>query len=264
MDDGSSNIEILEQNRQISQIAHCTYIRNSHNVGRSKIRNTLVSLAHYPYLVFLDSDMMPIRKDFALLYMQMCGKADVVCGGIKYHVKPGEATNPLRLMFGLDSEQASASERQKTPYCKITPSNLMISSTVFEQVKFDENIVLYGYEDVLFAKELQANNISIAHIDNPAYHLDTDSSKAFLDKTRTSLEVLSSIEDRIGNMSRIVSAYRKIERLHLTPLLSAFYSVTHRLMESNLLSDKPSHAVFNIYKISFYCHIKNALKHNSK
>ena len=57
-DDGSDIQKTIEENKAINQFSHCKYIIRETNVGRSAIRNFLASQATYPYLLFLDSDVL--------------------------------------------------------------------------------------------------------------------------------------------------------------------------------------------------------------
>lgn len=50
------------QNRLMDQWPGCRYLQMEENQGPARIRNYLASQARYPYLLFLDSDVMPDRK----------------------------------------------------------------------------------------------------------------------------------------------------------------------------------------------------------
>lgn len=257
MDDGSTNMNLVAPNEQINQIAHCRFVRNTTNAGQATTRNLLAKLAQYPSLVFLDSDVFPTSPHFVELYAQHCCDADVVCGGIRYRNDDKHHINPLRLKFGLNSEVSTATQRRQHPYDKFTAANAMIKQTTMQRINFDSNIKQYGYEDVLFGQELQHLGITIAHIDNPVFHDDTDTNEQFLHKTQTSLKTLAQIANKLNNMSRIVNAYNTLQRLHLTRAMQLFFKVMRKPLETNLLGQKPLLFVFNIYKLGYYCTIQN-------
>ena len=78
----------------------------------------------------------------------------------------------------------------------------------------------------------------------------------FLSKTRLATENLLIIENKLGDYSRVLNAYRKIDALKMSWLAALFFSIMHKPMELNLLSNRPSHFIFNIYKLSYFCRLK--------
>lgn len=256
MDDGSTNADSLADNACIDSFEHCQFIRNNENIGRSRIRNLLAATAQFPTLVFLDADVFPAVDDFVNCYVKAICKADVVCGGMKYRLDGPVKIGKLRYVVGCDSESQTADSRSKAPYKCFISSNFMVKKNIFEKVQFDESLFKYGYEDVLFGKCLEENAISIAHIDNAVFHDNGENSSDFLSKTRAATENLLLIEDKLGDYSRIIKTYRKIDAFKMSTFVGMLFPVMHKRMEANLLSDKPSHFIFNIYKLSYFCHLK--------
>ena len=86
-DDGSTEKETVEANRPINNIEHCRYIERSENRGRAIIRNFLAQQACHAWLLYIDSDMTVIRKDFLKTYLTCAGTQvvyDIRCSaGIK-------------------------------------------------------------------------------------------------------------------------------------------------------------------------------------
>lgn len=256
MDDGSTNANSLADNACIDSFKHCRFIRNNENIGRSRIRNKLAETAQFPTLVFLDADVFPTHGDFVSYYAKASCMADTVCGGMKYRLDGPVKIGKLRYLVGCDSESQTADSRSKAPYKCFISANFMVKKSVFEKVQFDESLFKYGYEDVLFGKHLEEKNISIAHIDNTVFHDNGESSSDFLSKTRLATENLLIIENKLGDYSRVLNAYRKIDALKMSWLAALFFSIMHKPMELNLLSNKPSHFIFNIYKLSYFCRLK--------
>lgn len=256
MDDGSTDKASIERNTLINEIAHCRYIYNERNEGRSKIRNKLASTAKYDTMVFLDSDVFPTDNKFVNRYIMSIDMAEVVCGGMIYRIDGPCEICRLRYIIGNKAESFSAEERSKIPYGKFISSNFLVKKSVFEKVTFDESLFKYGYEDVLFGKSLEDAGISIGHIDNIVFHGNEDTGEEYLSKTRSAIENLLLIEDKINEHSRVINLYKKLKKLCLVGPLSLWYSVMRRPMEINLLSEYPSYRLFNVYKISYYCHLK--------
>ena len=71
---------LVEENRAIANLPHVSYIIREKNVGRSAIRNFLVSQAKGDRLLFIDGDLSLNNPSFIRNYLQTEG--DVVVGGI--------------------------------------------------------------------------------------------------------------------------------------------------------------------------------------
>jgi len=71
---------LVEENRTIENLPHVRYIIREKNVGRSAIRNFLVSQAKGDRLLFIDGDLSLNNPSFIRNYLQTEG--DVVVGGI--------------------------------------------------------------------------------------------------------------------------------------------------------------------------------------
>jgi len=257
MDDGSTDMMSIEGNRKIDELNYCRYIYIEKNGGRSKIRNSLASTAKYDTMVFLDSDVFPTDDKFVKRYVDAEGLADVVCGGMTYRQDGPCKICELRYIVGIEAESFTAEERSRIPYGKFISSNFMAKKSVFDKVSFDESLYKYGYEDVLFGKCLEEQKVSIAHIDNIVFHDNEDTSREYLEKTRNAIENLLIIEDKLSEHSRVINLYKKLDKIYLTKLCGLWYSVMRELMEKNLTSDSPSRLLFNIYKIAYYCYLKN-------
>ena len=74
-------------------------ISSDKNIGRAAMRNKLAMEAEGDYLLFLDADLMLTGTAEAFLqkYISKMGKAQVICGGIKYtESPPGDPDKLLR------------------------------------------------------------------------------------------------------------------------------------------------------------------------
>jgi len=138
--------------------------------------------------------------------------------------------------------------------------NILIQKKLFLSNKFDESITKYGYEDLVFMSDLKKKGIVVKNIDNPSFHLGLETSQQFLDKTKTALENLkiiteTSILDPLE--SKILRTYILLKRFYLNSFISFVFKKMERKMEGNLLSEKPSLVVFDLYKLGYYCSLKN-------
>jgi NOL1/NOP2/fmu family ribosome biogenesis protein len=75
-------------------------------------------------------------------------------------------------------------------------TNFLIKKVVIQKFPFNDKLFQYGYEDVVLIRELQRNAISIAQIENAAYHLQLEDSVIFLEKTKHSLANLKMLRDQ--------------------------------------------------------------------
>lgn len=253
VDDGSTDMNILAENASIEQTDHCRYIVSPNNVGIARTRNKLMDEARGDILLFLDSDVFPVREDFLRLYLDASRDAEVVVGGIDYRRGKDAVANPLRLRYGIAHEVRNVTRRQDDPYAAFISSAFLISRKVAQAVRFDETFDRYGHEDTLFGTDLQKAGLSILHIDNPVYHDNTDTQETYLSKVRIAIQSLNMHADKLDGSSRLLSLYERIERLRLTGLFSSFFRIFRSRMEANLLGSRPSMFVLGLYKISYLC-----------
>ena len=94
--DDASN-EFLEENQNVNNLEHCRFELLEKNIGRSAIRNLLATKAKFDYLLFLDSDTIPIHNHFIKSYVSQINQDEkVVYGGIEYQKEKPEDDPLLR------------------------------------------------------------------------------------------------------------------------------------------------------------------------
>jgi hypothetical protein len=106
--------------------------------------------------------------------------------------------------------------------------------------------------------ELKKKGVIVKHFDNPTYHLGLETSQQFLDKTKIALENLKSIAETNpldSSESKILKIYVFLNKIYLATLISYLFKKTERKIEDNLLSQKPSLLLFDLYKLGYYCSI---------
>ncbi len=260
LDDGSES-ELNVENEKINRIPNCKFEKNEINQGRARNRNLLAEKSSYIWLLFMDCDTFPKNTNFIFKYIETI-KSDqykVVFGGIAYKNIVPEKNQILRWKYGKKREEIDFNKRKMNPYLTTLTSNLLVKSEIFNSVKFDERIAEYGYEDFVFIQNLKSKKIEINHIDNPTYHLNYETSKAFLDKTNKALETLKFIEENnilLSKVTKIQKTHHLIKFLGIHFLLSYTFIKLKSILEKQLMSNNPSLFIFDIYKLCYYSNIK--------
>jgi glycosyltransferase involved in cell wall biosynthesis len=237
-------------------------ISSETNIGRAAIRNRLALEARGDYLLFIDADtMIPgTAESFIQNWLKHIGEARVMSGGILYHASPpGDPDKILRWMHGRRREQKKASYRNKHPYSLFSTFNVLIERTVFDKLRFNEEIRQYGHEDTLFSYQLHKAGIAILHIDNGLIHEGLESNREYINKTKLSIENLSKLYDFItdkfmfASSVKMIRDYRMLHVFRLTLILAGFFIRFREKMELKLDTAKPPLWLFDLYKISMFC-----------
>ena len=260
-DDGS-NSDLNTINEIINSLENCSFFVNSKNLGRGKNINLLAEKAKQDFLLILDCDTFPTQNDFIKNYISTNTQREnrVVFGGIQYKKEKPENERLLRWVYGNKRETLSLKVRNQKPNIRALTSNLWIQKKLFLETLFDESITKYGYEDLVFLSDLEKKGIFVKHIDNPTYHLGLESSSQFLDKTKVALENLKSITENTSldsSESKILRIYIFFKRFYLVSFVSFLFKKTEGKIEQNLLSQKPSLLLFDLYKLGCYCSISS-------
>ncbi len=237
-------------------------ISSDTNIGRSAIRNKLALEARGDYLLFIDADaMIPgTAEAYILKWVKSLGMARVISGGVLYHESPpGDPDKILRWKKGRKREQKKASYRNKHRYSRFTTFNAVIDRSIFEKLRFNEEIRQYGHEDTLFSYQLNKAGIMIAHIDNGLVHEGLESNRDFINKTRLSIENLSKLYDCVTDKNtfastvKLVRDFRWLSLFRLTLVLAGLFIRFRERMELKLDSSNPPLWLFDFYKISMFC-----------
>ena len=248
-DDASNSSENI-LNQEINLLPNCSFFVNETNLGRGKNINSLSLKAIYDWLLILDCDTFPAQNDFVKKYIDAISnlKNNILFGGIIYEDKKPESYQLLRWVYGNKRETVT-----------ILTSNLIIKKEVFLQYPFDESLTKYGYEDLLFFSVLKANHFEILRIENPTFHLNLETSKAFLDKTKIALENLMFLYDSKKikkEENKITTSFEFLRKLKLTQFSAFLFRKNQTRIERNLFSKKPSLFLFDLYKLGYYCTLK--------
>jgi GT2 family glycosyltransferase len=259
-DDGST-----AENRARYQALEDQFVRvvtSEKNIGRAAIRNKLAMEAKGDFFLFIDADAMVPGTAEAYLgkWITTMSVSLVTCGGILYHESPtGDPDKILRWKVGRKKEMIRASERNKHPYSSFSTFNVLINRTIFEKLRFNEELIHYGYEDTLLSYQLKKAGIKVLHIDNGLIHEGLESNRDFLNKTKSSIENLSMLYDSVTDKEtfrscvRILRIYGILRIFRLTLLLAGSFIRFREKIEIRLDSSNPPLWMLGFYKMSMFC-----------
>lgn len=246
------------KNFNINQLTHCSYSISNKNLGRSKTRNYLISQAQYPWVLLLDNDVLPQKVNFIQNYLDaILPDKDIYFGGIIYKKESPDADKKLRWIYGTAREEKPAALRNTNCPDFFLCSNTLFSKSIFNTLLFDEEIINYGYEDLLFNKQAVQQKFGILQLDNNVWHLKLETSNEYLAKTKTALQTLYKlINDNKLEWSdtKITSIYIKMKQKRTLGFLRTFnkwFKLSEKL-EKNLLSNHPKIQYFDLYRLLYF------------
>jgi len=257
MEDGET--KYTEVNKKVIDYEFCKHIVLPENIGRSAIRNKLADAAKYDHLLFMDCDAEVCSPHYVEKYITFCREECVVMGGTAYDPNENEARYSLRLAYGRQREARMALERShRQQYNSFTTFNFLISKSVFNRVRFDENIRGYGHEDTLFGHQLHKIDCEFLHIDNPLIHKGLDDNETFIRKTEEGTRNLFLLYETgrypfLVEESKLLHTFVLIKKMRLTRLCAAKFSFIHRYLFKKLCSPNPSLRLYDLYKLFFLC-----------
>lgn len=253
-DDGSTDQQSIDANRHINQLPHCRLIERKENCGRAVIRNFLAQQACMPWLLFIDSDMKIGHSDFLQKYVTATD-ADIIVGGISIVGDKEKLRNNIRYLYEQDAApKHTLQARQACPYHSFSTANFMAARKLMNEIHFDERFRYYGYEDVLFGKQLEEHHMDILHIDNPVNFTDFESNDHYIRKTEEGMRTLHRFRHELKGHSALIS----FEEKH--PFGAACIRLWHRIAsgwERRILTGThPRLTLFKIYRIGYFLTLK--------
>ncbi len=251
-DDGSKD-SFKQINRIISTPSYhpIHYKELEQNLGRTRIRNALAAQAQYPYLLFMDCDSKVISPYYIQHYIKHLQHDTLLYGGRSYSpTPPPQPELYFHWWYGTRREVSSAKVRAKQPYHSFMTNNFLIPKTIFEQIRFDENLRQYGHEDTLFGLELQERHIKIIHLDNPLQHIGLEDTDAFLTKTRQGIQNLVLLTKGHPKLdTKLLHTWRQLQKWRLVRPAYCVLRTFRQLLLCNLKSKKPRLILFDLYKL---------------
>lgn len=257
--DDQSKIQYQQINQEIDSFSIVNYTILEKNIGHSKIRNLFTKHAKYDHLLYMDADTIPIKNDFVKKYLNAIQKNALIYGGLDYLKKKPVKSHLLRWKYGHAREVIPIEIRKKKPYNIFISMSFLIPKQLLLQFPFDEKITQYGHEDRLLAYRLKQNNIPLIHIDNPVYHLNLDSSKAFLKKTEKAVESLVFVRTQnskdFNQMVRLLAFASKIQKMKLSWLVKLTFFISKPFIKWNLFSSFPIIYFLDLYKLGYLINV---------
>lgn len=256
-EDGSDYEEALTANAAMATWPYCHYIRRKQNAGRAAIRNFLAQQSNRQWLLFLDCDMQLPGDDFLRNYLTSEGE-EVIDGGFGVKENPSMQGRNLRYTYEMKAlPHHSQQQRSLNPYRSFRTTNFMIRRDIMLSHPFDERFLHYGYEDVLFGKELKKNGIGICHINNPMMLVDLESNSVFTAKTEEAMRTLHQFRNDLRGYSHMLTY---VDGIHLGIVrwaIRLWHHLFGKLERRNLCGRKPSLKVFGIYKLGYFMTLKD-------
>lgn len=255
-DDGSTDKMTIEENRAINDLENCRYIERERNEGRAVIRNFLAKEAKYPWLLFIDSDLHVYNSLFIHNYTQL-SEGEVVVGGLKIGGNPKELANNLRYKYEKSCEKAhDYHHRRIRGYKEFRTTNFLIAKRIMMECPFDEKFKFYGYEDVLFGKDISEKGYKITHIDNPILLDEYESNYRFIQKTEEACRTLYQYREELKGYSKLIDYADNIKAFTIIkPFIKMIYPIVSLHIKAKLTGNKTSVFLFNIYKLMYYIHL---------
>ena len=258
-DDCSKNE--LPRLQLINQLSNCQLIKPQHNLGRAKIRNFLADKSQHNHLLFLDSDSFPAHNNFLKNYIDFIPQNLTILGGGIYNESQDEH-HTLLTKYGITKERNNNPIHiSKAPF---TSPNFLIPKTIFNKIRFNENIKGYGHEDTIFGIELSRLNIPYYRFDNSIIHLQIEDNQTFIRKTNESIQNLYNIYKtqqytEIQTLSPVLNLYTKIKKFHLTTIFAKIYQNYSNSLLKYCDNKNPNLKLFSLYKLCYLCHISTKI-----
>lgn len=252
-DDGSTDKGKTTLNEPIAGLPNCRFIKRARNVGRSAIRNFLAQEARYEWLLFLDCDVVIPDLRFISNYFDSVSTYKVIYGGLGIGGNADMLRCNLRYVYEKANEcKQTAKCRNKRPYQSFRTTNFFVEKATMLQHPFDEGIKTYGYEDVMFGKELQESNVRLLHIDNNVEYTEYEDNATYMRKTEEAMRTLYSLRNSLAPYSSLISLQEKILSWHLAGVANIFFHIFRKLWRKNLLSRHPILIIYNLYRLCYY------------
>lgn len=253
--DDASSPEYRRINTALSTMEGVIYKELETNIGRSRIRNRLADMAGYPYLLFMDGDSKVVRANYLSTYLENLGSDTVIYGGRVYQENPPpDPLYRLHWHYGCQREALPAAKRREYPYRTFMTNNFVVPKAIATRIRFDESITRYGYEDTLYALELQKNGFKIRHIENPLEHIGLERRPVFLRKVEEALDNLKLLLPQHPQIdTRLLQLIRKLDKKGMLPLVKwsgkLYLGILKRML---LFLPKAPLKLLDLYKLGYF------------
>lgn len=252
--------QFISENAEINKFENCSFFENSENLGRGRNINLLAKKSKFKFALILESDAFPEKENYLKNFIDILNDStSVIFGGVKYPNAVPEKDKILRWKYGINRETKSLKNRLQNNYDYVFTWNLLLKKGILLENPFPEFIKEYGYEDLIFIKNLRLKSIPIQHIENCLVHQNDETSEDFIVKSEKAVQTLyqliqtNKIDFSDSNLSKL---YLKIKTLHFEKLVYYFFRKTKKILLQNLTSSNPNLFFLDFYKLGYFCSLK--------
>jgi hypothetical protein len=259
--DDQSDTKYKKLNNALSDYFRVNYTELSENIGRARIRNWLAKSASYDTLLFLDCDSKIVNKNFIENYISLIGKSPLISGGRIYkNREPRAYTKRLHWLYGTKKESQNSKVRNRYPVKYFHSNNFLVDRQVILDNPFEEQLAKYGYEDLLYARQLQDQKIDILHLDNSIEHLGLEKNTKFLEKTKLAIDNLLFLKYRENEAipTNIEQFANRLYDFGFHEDFLNFYAKRESQINAILMSKNPTLRALDMYKLHYYYDRRNA------
>lgn len=253
-DDASLKPLILKEPHQKFKL-----LRGKNNLGDVGARKAIAMNSKNTWILFLDSDMLPITENFLSIYSN-CIKSghELYYGGIEYSNESIQTTS-LRYQYGKNREVRTPTDEPST-YKYFVSASFLIKKNIFLDILHTNLKNVYGL-DVFLSMLLQEKNIKVLFVENRALHLGIEDNKTFIEKSQKSAQLIASLvhEKKIPpDWSRLSETGEKMKRFQLARIFIFCYGLMRPFVIKNLLSKKPFLKFLDLERLYHYLKFKTS------
>ncbi|QDO92545.1 glycosyltransferase family 2 protein [Formosa sediminum] len=256
--DDASDVKYMNTNTEVEALSCTSFLKSSHNNGRTQTRQSLCEASQFEWLLFLDADTIPVNTNYILTYIKYINSDfEAIFGGFAYNNTPPENEFMLRWKYGRSKEVVDASVRNRTPYKVIISANFLIKKSVFKSLNAQMQYSGYGLDNY-FGALLKDKSIKVYHINNPVYHLGIENSNVYLQKKEAAALMLLKLtkQQKIKTHNNsLLALFTSLKHTKLNVIFSYIHSIFKVQMKRNLLGSNPNIKVLQLYRITFMCYI---------
>ena len=207
-----------QENKAVCRRNGFSFFENKENLGSISTRIKMAKISSFNWLLFIDSDMMPVHNKYLVNYIRNKESASVVFGGYRY--KKDYRKTQLRKNYGISREEKTANERNQKPFKYVFSGNMLIQKEIFTQIIKDTSNC-YGY-DVLLGERFNNNKVKLLHIDNSTFHLGIEDNISYLKNQMNGAKLLRTWfeNDEINSdYNNLIKVYKVLEKMYLSKIL---------------------------------------------